>query len=48
MDLPLDNFRPNVQLYAIKDSCIEYDLIGHGLLAMIADENDQNGTLNFI
>jgi hypothetical protein len=48
MDLPLDNFKPNVQLYAIKDSGIEYELIGHGLLTMISDDNDQNGTFNFI
>jgi len=47
-DLPLDNFKPNVQLYAITNQSTEYELIGHGLLAMICDDNDQNNSLNFI
>lgn len=37
-DLPLEVFKPHVQIYAIVESNYgDYELIGHGFLAIVTD-----------
>jgi hypothetical protein len=43
-DVPLDSFKPSVQLYAIRGGDADYDLIGFGLLALTCDDNEQGTT----
>jgi len=43
-DLPLDSFKPRLQLYAIMGEGTDYELVGHGLLALTCDDNEQDTT----
>ena len=41
-DLPLEVFKPHVQIYAIVElNSTDYELQGHGFLSVVTDEIDQ-------
>lgn len=41
MDLPLERFNPNVQVYAVANPSLgDYELIGPGFLSILTDEVD--------
>jgi len=47
-DIPLDSFKPSVQLYAIMGGSTDYELVGHGLLTLTSDDNEQGGSTSVI
>ncbi len=47
-DLPLEVFKPHVQMYAIVEpGSGDYELLGHGFLSIVTDEVD-NETVDYL